>query len=373
MELLEWLWDAVAEPVLSHLGFKAEPTSDAAWPHIRWVTTGRLTKFPIHAAGYHHQPGCSVLDRVVSSYAFSVSSPIQDLKKDRYANSNRTNAIRSMTLVGAGQLAFVPLEISRLERLWDGIQVRKPESCSSEVLDSLKDCDMFHFAGHAQAHSADSLKSALVLDQDRLTVSSLLNINLQSRRPFLAYLSACGTSRMRRDELLNEGLHLVAALQVSGFRHVIGTLWDVDDEVCVDIAADVYSWMQAHGMDDRSVSEGLHHAVRKLRAKWISTDASSRRSDNDAGKDHEARPGPAGDVQVDNLLDGFGLMRKLRAMDLGGLEGSGLNGRSRQDPHNTNLEETEQSLGLSKGRDIADPEESDQGPFHWVPYAHFGS
>ena len=35
---------------------------------------------------------------------------------------------------------------------------------------------------------------------------------------------------------LNEGVHLDSACPVAGFRHVIGTSWEVKDESCVEIA-----------------------------------------------------------------------------------------------------------------------------------------
>lgn len=69
---------------------------------------------------------------------------------------------------------------------------------------------------------------------------------------------------------MDEGLHLIAACQLAGFQHTIGTLWMVNDEVCVEVAELVYEWMLQHRMSDQSVAEGLHHAVRSLRSRWIS-------------------------------------------------------------------------------------------------------
>lgn len=94
---------------------------------------------------------------------------------------------------------------------------------------------------------------------------SLFELNLRSRAPFLAYLSACGTGQVTHNGLIDEGLHLIGACQLAGFRHVIGTLWEVDDKFCVDIAAKTYEWIKNRGLRDESVSDGLHHAVRRLR------------------------------------------------------------------------------------------------------------
>lgn len=60
----------------------------------------------------------------------------------------------------------------------------------------------------------------------------------------------------------------IGAYQLAGFRHVIGTLWEVNDESCVDIERVKYEWMQKQGLSDASVSEGLHRACTKLRSVW---------------------------------------------------------------------------------------------------------
>lgn len=63
--VLEWLWDHITGPILSHLGYCA--SHPAAWPRVWWCPTGPLTLLPLHAAG-HHGTGDAVYDRVVSSY-----------------------------------------------------------------------------------------------------------------------------------------------------------------------------------------------------------------------------------------------------------------------------------------------------------------
>jgi CHAT domain-containing protein len=104
-----------------------------------------------------------------------------------------------------------------------------------------------------------------VLLDGPLTAEELFNTSLHVRKPFLAYLSACGTGQVNNFRLLDEALSLIAAYQVSGFRHVIGTLWEVNDKSCVDAASMTYKWIQDQKMIDESISEGLHCASVKLR------------------------------------------------------------------------------------------------------------
>jgi CHAT domain-containing protein len=70
--VLEWMWEAIAEPVLSEV----ERRHDAdELPRIWWCPTGKLTLLPIHAAGYHYrEDGTALLDRAVSSYTPTLRS-----------------------------------------------------------------------------------------------------------------------------------------------------------------------------------------------------------------------------------------------------------------------------------------------------------
>ncbi|KAJ8062013.1 hypothetical protein OCU04_009795 [Sclerotinia nivalis] len=75
-KVLGWLWDVAVHPILEALGF-TQPPSDGNWPHVWWIPTGPLSKFPLHAAGYHSKPSIeSTLDRVMSSYSSSVKAII---------------------------------------------------------------------------------------------------------------------------------------------------------------------------------------------------------------------------------------------------------------------------------------------------------
>ncbi|CAI6013788.1 unnamed protein product [Clonostachys chloroleuca] len=175
-------------------------------------------------------------------------------------------------VVGMQELRHAPQEVSKLEDLCRSMQleVRKPRPYQKDVLAALNDCEIFHFAGHGKADSEDPSKSFLVLRDRPLAVANLFEINPHNRNPFLAYLSACGTGQVTHDELIDEGLHLIAACQLAGFRHVIGTLWKVNDQFCVDVATMTYEWMRKRGVSDESVSEGLHYANRSLRTQWVS-------------------------------------------------------------------------------------------------------
>jgi CHAT domain-containing protein/tetratricopeptide (TPR) repeat protein len=270
---LEWLWDTIAGPILECLGCTKMPSGE--WPQICWIATGALSRFPLHAAGYHKdETGRTVIDRVMSSYSSSLNAILEGPVKNERNSSTKAVLVAMQTTPGSSSLPYAPKELSIVRQVCQsmGLCTVEPKRRTQEVLAQLKDCDIFHFAGHGETDETTPLNSQLRLEDwqtQSLAVSDLLNLKLRDNPPFLAYLSACGTSQIKDKRLLDESLHLISACQLAGFRHVVGTLWEVGDEACVDVAETVYQELRDSGMDDQSVCRGLHKAVRKIRDTWV--------------------------------------------------------------------------------------------------------
>ncbi|KAK3995912.1 CHAT domain-containing protein [Cladorrhinum sp. PSN332] len=328
-QLLEWLWDTVAKPVLESLGFTQKP--DGCWPRIWWIPTGPLARFPIHAAGYHSSGPNTVLDRVISSYSSSIRALVESRRKNSTEGTIRVPEkavlVGMPKTPGSKELPFVRQEIDQLRALCSSmqLQVTDPQPCRADVMAALNDCDIFHFAGHGLTDELDPSESSLLLRDGPLTVASLFETSLQSRMPFLAYLSACGTGQVKHDRLIDESLHLIAAYQMAGFRHVIGTLWEVNDRSCVEAAAMTYQWVQSRNMTEESVSEGLHRASMRLRDLWIS----------------------------DNTARAANRMAAIHNKEV-----------------STIMEQARSSQG--NVRDPRNAELCEDAPLYWVPYVHFG-
>jgi CHAT domain-containing protein len=114
------------------------------------------------------------------------------------------------------------------------------------------------------------MSSLVVTDwkETPLTVKDLVAKKLHQNPPFLAHLSACSTAKNQVEVLQDEGIHLMAACQLAGFQHVIGSLWAVSADshcTCVDVATDVYKGILQAGMSDESVARSLHSAIIRLR------------------------------------------------------------------------------------------------------------
>ncbi|KAK7217302.1 hypothetical protein V2G26_005305 [Clonostachys chloroleuca] len=324
-EMLEWLWDTIAEPVLRVLGFD-KPPMDGQWPHIRWIPTGALCRIPIHAAGFHSDGSKNtVMDRVISSYSPSVKALIDGL--ERHSRSYQGQSQHKAVLFGSNQLRYAPKEIDEVEKICRAmkLEVVRPQA-RQEIVSNLDNCAVFHFAGHGLSDGSDPSKSSLVLgDNEMLTVASLLKSNLRHQAPFLAYLSACGTGQTKQYRLFDEGIHLIGAYQISGFQNVVGTLWEVEDRSCVEVATRTYEWIKNRGMSRRSVAEGLHHAARKLRSDWID-EISQPRTLN----------------EIDSII-----------------------------PHDHDIEEAADGMGNGGAVASRDMEPLDNPVLNWIPYVHY--
>lgn len=160
---------------------------------------------------------------------------------------------------GSFGLKCVPNEISTIQDLCTllSLQVVQPKPSKGQILAQLPACSVFHFAGHGFSDYDNPLESYLALDRDKqnsITIKDLLKINLFSAPPLLAYLSACATGQVQNDSFVDESLHIISGCLLAGFRHVIGTLWKVEDIVCQQMAKLTYEGLREHGLCETSVS-----------------------------------------------------------------------------------------------------------------------
>ncbi|MEW2623781.1 CHAT domain-containing tetratricopeptide repeat protein [Streptomyces sp. NPDC048106] len=290
--ILEWLWDVVAEPVLVRLGLDSPPSPDAPMPRVWWIPGGILGLLPLHAAGYHRDPegqqdGRTVLDRVISSYAPSMGAlrharrivrgvPPADRRSVIVAMPITPDLPNGAPLVKAA--AEADLVSRRLPSPQTFIATAHPDARASaenptkkKVLTALEQSVIVHFACHGITDRTDPSRSRLLLSDHRsdpLTVASLARINLDSAD--LAYLSACSTAANTNTDIMDEGIQLTSAFQLAGFRHVIGTLWEIDDAVAEQAAASFYDLLsnESGGLETTRSAEALHQMVLKLRDQY---------------------------------------------------------------------------------------------------------
>ncbi|MDA1359528.1 CHAT domain-containing protein [Glycomyces luteolus] len=275
-DVLKWLWDNVTGPVLDALGIDGTAPGDAPLPRIWWAPGGYLGLLPLHAAGHHDQPGSgmTVLDRAVSSYTPTVKALRHARSRQATGGARGSLIVPMPTTPGMSDLRHVPEETEMLaELLPEALVVDEPDR--DRVLAALPGRSIAHFACHGSFDLNDPAASRLVLHdyKDRpLTVAQLASIDFEGAA--LAFLSACHTALNATERLLEEGMHLAAAMQAAGFPQVVATLWEVDDEIAVEIAEDFYTDMidpRTGRPETARAARSLHRAVRLQRDRYPAT------------------------------------------------------------------------------------------------------
>ncbi|KAK6537344.1 hypothetical protein TWF694_011536 [Orbilia ellipsospora] len=373
---LEWMWVCVARPVLDALGFTETPT-DGDWPRVWWIPTGFLTRLPLHAAGYHFsfpRTNNTVMDRVMSSYSSSIKALIYGRRRGNvgatHQQSDKALIVSMPDTDGQASLPNVEKEVGVLNDLCQSLKLVSvvPRSTRDDILKAMRDCKVFHFAGHGLADASDPSKSGLLLKEgvrNLLSVTDLQRNQLQSNPPFLAYLSACSTGAAEAEELLDEGINLVSACQLAGFRHVIGTLWEVSDPHCVDVTKTLYETIRDEGMTDRAICKGLHKGVKKLRdrAAWRTVRSRMFPDDEfDSDDDDTAWEAFAGAGEDDSPATSRSGTDELETL---------FNGLSVEDGKLTERGVADMARNFKK---IIRYSDHDDAPLdlYWVPYLHFG-
>ena len=274
LDILAWLWEVIAEPVLTALGHTSPPEDGSPWPRVWWCPTGPLTMLPIHAAGHHPRlrtaAGSStdcVLDRVISSYT-PILTALARARQPAGAAPVRQLTVGMPTTPSLRPLPAVPVELKVLARHFPpgraNHQLTGPQATRADVLTAMAAHSWVHMACHAGQQHADPDRSGFALWDATLTITDLAAAQPTHRRD-LAFLSACqtATGSVRH---VDEAIHLAAAMQFLGYRHVIATMWTIADPPAPYVADTFYTTLKRNGEPDPSrTAEALHQAIHSLR------------------------------------------------------------------------------------------------------------
>lgn len=257
--LLGWLWDVVAWPVLRELGHTEVPSG--AWPRLWWCPVGVVTFLPLHAAGHHERAADTVLDRVISSY----TPTIRALARARTPHSGA----KSMVVVAVpdaqrmSPIPHVAEEARAISELVPDATVLPPAGTRTTrdmVTTAMRQHQIAHFACHGIADLTNPPASRLILHDHRTDPLTLHTISgLRLTDAYLAYLSACSTTDTNPAQA-DETTHLTAAFHLAGYRNVVGTLWQIDDQVAKTIAVDFHA-------QHADPAQALHNALRRCRTE----------------------------------------------------------------------------------------------------------
>jgi hypothetical protein len=280
LDVLDWLWAAVAAPVLARLPGAAEPAQEpgpapaardparAGLPRVWWCPTGPLTVLPLHAAGRYPRLGTSaagtdsVPDRVVSSYTPTLAALLR-ARAGRAPQTARQLAVGLPETPGRPRLRAVTEEMRVLARHFPpgelNRQLTGPAATGADVLATIGAHTWIHLACHAGQDQGDPDRSGFFLWDGPLTLGALAEQPTRGRD--LAFLSACQTATGSVGHL-DEAIHLAAAMQFLGYRGVVATMWTIADSPAPVVADTFYSAVA--GRPD-AASDALHSAASALR------------------------------------------------------------------------------------------------------------
>ena len=281
-EVLDWLWDAVAAPVLTS-GIPALASGDGGQPpRVWWSPVGSLSFLPVHAAASKADGTPGALDLVVSSYTPTVAALAQARSRERRPAGDDDMLVVAMPVTPGG--TDLPGAAAEADWLTAGFRVGQVlgswpgaagQATRATVTDALPRHAFAHFACHASCDTADPAASALYLQDPSaapLTMADILALDIDGGS--FAFLSACETA-LTTEALANEALHLVTAFGLAGYPQVIGTLWKIADSAGSIMTEQIYQGMRPPGEPgERCVpradqaARALHDAALALRAQF---------------------------------------------------------------------------------------------------------
>jgi hypothetical protein len=275
-ETLAWLWDAIAIPLLPVLT-AACAAADGPRPRVWWCPTGPLTFLPLHAAGHHDGSGDSILDRFISSYTPTLRLLLRTRTHVGPARENgRHLAVALPDTPGLSPIPNATVEADDFaSRFGHVIQLRDASATAAAVRHALEQSPpLAHFACHGTQDVTNPSAGYLRLHDGPLSIPEITGLRLDGAE--LAFLSACETST-GGIQLSDEAITLAIAFRLAGYRHVIGTLWNISDVHAPTIARHVYQRLKnpsTEGVATSATAVALDTAVLNLRnlrpsAPWL--------------------------------------------------------------------------------------------------------
>jgi hypothetical protein len=268
-DTLEWLWTHIALPVLDRLAWPAE---SATLPRLWWYPTASLTVLPLHAAGRYPRGASDRTEPVglpyaaVSSYTTTLSALAEARRRPAPADPTLLAVALTDTERGHAVLPGVAAELQALDEIFGSRRLTvlaEDAATSAAVRRELPAHAWAHFACHGWLDMTAPDGSGLCLRDGDLNLLDIADLRLETAD--LAFLSACHT-RLGAGQLPDEAVHTAAALRIAGFRHVVATLWAVNDQAAPQVAAAFYRHLTGpDGLASADAARALHHAVDELR------------------------------------------------------------------------------------------------------------
>ena len=269
--VLTGLYELVGEPVVFRLRQLQVPEQSRVW----WCPTSVFCSLPLHAMGPIPSDDGELryfLDLYICSYTPSLSALIQS----RNRNSGSRSSDRPSVLLVAQLDPTLPTvggTIQVVQALDTEVTSLISEAATpAAVLNGFHHHQFVHFACHGILKANKPFEAGFELGRDeRLTLLEIVRADLPNAE--FAFLSVCHSAELTDGSIMDEVLHLAAAMQYSGFRSVVGAMWAMVDEDGRDLAENFYKALFSNSRREQGTpyhersAKALRFAVKKLRRK----------------------------------------------------------------------------------------------------------
>ncbi|KAG2131215.1 TPR-like protein [Suillus cothurnatus] len=264
--ILRKLWHHIVEPVVEVLRLLNVRPGSRIW----WCPTAEFTLLPLHAAGPYERERDNLPQIYISSYTPTLATLVRARQRvSQCASGQCFVAIGQGNPEGGKELRCVAPELAAIaQRLIPIVSSFTPledsDATVQGVLDALNHNQWLHLACHGMPNRQRPFESSFAMRDGPLMIKDIIRSNWQN--PEFAFLSACHTT-VGDENSPDESIHLAAAMQFSGFRSVIGSMWSVDDDVAQQVVSTFYDKLvdDSGRLDCRRAAVALHKAVKKLR------------------------------------------------------------------------------------------------------------
>jgi len=266
--VLAELYKLVGKPVIDRLRQLNIPEQSRIW----WCPTSVFCSLPLHAMGPIPSDDGEkryFLDLYVCSYTPTLSALIQSRNRDSGSGSSDRPSILLVAQPDPS-LPTVGGEIQVVQALDTEVtSLISKAATPATVIDGFHHHRFVHFACHGTLEAGKPFEAGFELYGDkRLTLLEIVRSDLPTAE--FAFLSACHTAEVTEGSVVDEGLHLAAAVQYCGFHSVVGTMWAMVDEDGRDLAENFYKALFSNSRRvpyyERS-AKALRVAVKMLRRK----------------------------------------------------------------------------------------------------------
>ncbi|KAG2123239.1 CHAT domain-containing protein [Suillus clintonianus] len=265
--ILRKLWDCIVLPIVQALmDSKVHPRS-----RIWWCPTAEFALLPLHAAGPYEKNKDNLSHIFISSYTPTLATLIRARQRvSRHASTQHFVAIGQGKPDTGKELQCVAPELAvvaqRLEPVVSFTSLEDGDATVQGALDALNHNQWLHLSCHGMPNRQQPFESSFAMRDGPLMIKDIIRSNWQN--PEFAFLSACHTT-VGDEKSLDESIHLAAAMQFSGFRSVIGSMWSVNDDVALQVASAFYGYLVdgSGRLDCTRAAVALHKAMKSLRKK----------------------------------------------------------------------------------------------------------